>query len=51
MDKQQMDDATLEWIAAGEELLEKAAEVAEDIEERTRRTLDSQGPLHTWEPE
>jgi hypothetical protein len=44
MSEQQFDDATVEWIVAGEDLLEKAGEVSHDIEERVERTLDTQPP-------
>ena len=46
MDGEQIDEATVEFIADGKELLEKTAEVAHDIEERVGRTLDYQPPPH-----
>ena len=44
MNEQPIDDATVEWIVAGEDLLEKAGEVAYDIEERIGKTLDDPAP-------
>ena len=44
MDEQILDSPTVEVIAVGENLLEKAVEIAEYIEKRVERTLDYQSP-------